>query len=150
HREQPDRVTTQAAEIRKFIADKSAESHAGAITPEILAQGADAMAQVFDFRNGGFGAQPKFPHPAACDFLLTRWFDTGDRWAKEIVDRTLSAMASGGVYDHVGGGFHRYSVDARWVVPHFEKMSYDNSELLRAYVHARGTGNGERGTVEGI
>ena len=139
HREQPDRVSGQAAEVRKFIAERSAESHAGATSPEILSQGADAMAQAFDFRNGGFGSQPKFPHPAACDFLLTRWFDRRDRWAKEIVDRTLSAMANGGVYDHVGGGFHRYSVDARWIVPHFEKMSYDNSELLRAYVHAAGT-----------
>ena len=147
HREQPDRVSGQAAEIRKFIAERSAESHAGAIAPEILSQGADAMGQAFDFRNGGFGTQPKFPHPAACDFLLARWFDTGDRWAKEVVDRTLAAMASGGIYDQIGGGFHRYSVDARWIVPHFEKMSYDNSELLRAYAHWAGAGNWEAGRV---
>src|SRR5262245_39090879 len=147
YREQPDRVTGQATEIRTFIAERSAESSAGALDPGILIRGADAMAQAFDFRHGGFGTHPKFPHPAACSFLLARWFDTGDRWAREIVDRTLLAMANGGVYDQIGGGFHRYSVDARWIVPHFEKMSYDNSELLRAYAHWGGTGNGEAETV---
>src|SRR5256885_1327019 len=77
---------------------------------------ADTMARQFDFRNGGFGNQPKFPHPGACEFLLARWFDRREDWAADIVRKTLVAMAKGGVYDQIGGGFHRYSTDARWVV----------------------------------
>ncbi len=94
------------------------------------------MAGAFDARYGGFGGQPKFPHPAAVEFLLARWWDSGEAWPRDIVERTLDGMAQGGMYDQLGGGFHRYSVDARWIVPHFEKMSYDNAELLKAYVHA--------------
>jgi len=94
------------------------------------------MARVFDWRYGGFGTSPKFPHPGAIEFLLVRWWDTGEPWLREIADRTLTGMARGGMYDQVGGGFHRYSVDERWCVPHFEKMSYDNAELLRGYLHA--------------
>jgi hypothetical protein len=102
----------------------------------LLELAADSLARAFDFRNGGFGTAPKFAHPGACEFLLARWFDTREEVLREMVDRTLAAMARGGVYDQIGGGFHRYAVDARWIVPHFEKMAYDNSELLRAYVHA--------------
>src|SRR5207247_11391627 len=89
-------------------------------------------------RDGGLGAAPNFPHPAATQFLLDRWHDapTGLAWQREIIDKTLSGMAKGGIRDHLGGAFHRYSVDERWIVPHFEKMSYDNSELLRAYLSA--------------
>jgi uncharacterized protein len=86
--------------------------------------------------NGGFGSQPKFPHPGALTFLLHRWHDQSDDRTREIIDRTLLGMARGGMYDQLGGGFHRYSVDAKWIVPHFEKMSYDNSELLKAYLDA--------------
>ncbi len=78
----------------------------------------------------------KFPHPAACEFLLARWHDTRLGWQREVVEKTLTGMARGGVRDHVGGGFHRYAVDERWIVPHFEKMAYDNSELLKAYLSA--------------
>src|SRR6185312_10560202 len=92
----------------------------------------------FDVRYGGFGTAPKFPHPAAIEFLLARWHDNQGaealEWQREIVEKTLTGMARGGIRDHVGGGFHRYSVDERWIVPHFEKMAYDNSELLRAYL----------------
>src|SRR5438445_12438413 len=96
------------------------------------------MARLFDVRYGGFGSAPKFPHPAAGEFRLARWHDAkgGLAWQREIVEKTLTGMARGGVRDHLGGGFHRYSVDERWIVPHFEKMSYDNSELLRAYLSA--------------
>src|SRR5260370_15491869 len=96
------------------------------------------MAKAFDVRYGGFGAAPKFPHPAASEFMLARWHDGKGAlaWQREIVEKTLTGMARAGVRDHVGGGFHRYSVDERWIVPHFEKMSYDNSELLRAYLSA--------------
>jgi len=90
----------------------------------------------FDPRHGGFGAQPKFPHPAAIDLLIDVAARTGNEAAKQAATVTLKKMAAGGIYDHLGGGFHRYSVDERWVVPHFEKMLYDNAELLKNYVHA--------------
>jgi hypothetical protein len=90
----------------------------------------------FDQRHGGFGTQPKFPHPAALDLLIDVAARTGNEAAKQAATVTLSKMAAGGIYDHLGGGFHRYSVDERWVVPHFEKMLYDNAELLKNYAHA--------------
>lgn len=89
----------------------------------------------FDPRNGGFGSQPKFPHPAALDLLLEIAMNRDNDQAREAFLTTLEKMAHGGVYDHLAGGFHRYSVDERWIVPHFEKMLYDNTELLRNYVH---------------
>jgi uncharacterized protein len=90
----------------------------------------------FDARNGGFGSQPKFPHPAALDLLLDVAARTGNEGARKAAVVTLEKMARGGVYDQLAGGFHRYSVDERWVVPHFEKMLYDNAGLLANYVHA--------------
>jgi len=95
---------------------------------------ASILAQ-FDPRNGGFGSQPKFPHPAALDLLLEVAINRSNNRAREAFTATLEKMARGGVYDQLAGGFHRYSVDERWVVPHFEKMIYDNTELLRNYVH---------------
>ena len=95
---------------------------------------ASAVAQ-FDARNGGFGSQPKFPHPAALDLLLQIAQSRNDAEARQAFEVTLDKMAKGGVYDQLAGGFHRYSVDEHWVVPHFEKMIYDNTELLRNYVH---------------
>jgi len=89
-----------------------------------------------DPRHGGFGSQPKFPHPAALDLLLEAATRTNNDHAYETAMLTLTRMSKGGVYDQLAGGFHRYSVDERWVVPHFEKMLYDNTELLRNYVHA--------------
>jgi hypothetical protein len=94
------------------------------------------MTRVFDPENGGFGRAPKFPHPGAMTLLLHRWWDQPSDAVRTILDRTLHGMARGGVYDQLGGGFHRYSVDAEWIVPHFEKMAYDNSELLKAYADA--------------
>jgi len=90
----------------------------------------------FDARNGGFGSQPKFPHPGAIDLLIEMATRTGRTDVRDAALVTLTKMSQGGVYDQLAGGFHRYSVDERWVVPHFEKMLYDNSELLRNYVHA--------------
>jgi hypothetical protein len=89
----------------------------------------------FDPRHGGFGSQPKFPHPAILDLLLEVAMNRDNEQAREAFVVTLERMARGGVYDQLAGGFHRYSVDERWVVPHFEKMLYDNTELLRNYVH---------------
>src|SRR6185437_8596260 len=90
----------------------------------------------FDSRHGGFGSQPKFPHPAVLDLLIDVAGRTGNEQARQAAAVTLAKMARGGVYDQLAGGFHRYSVDERWVVPHFEKMLYDNAGLLANYVHA--------------
>ncbi len=137
-REEQERVTTNARAIREHVVQSLDEAKPGAVSADILSTGADQMARLFDVRYGGFGTAPKFPHPAALEFLLARWHDnqSGVAWQREIVEKTLSGMARGGMRDHVGGGFHRYAVDERWIVPHFEKMSYDNSELLRAYLSA--------------
>jgi hypothetical protein len=102
----------------------------------MIERAADQMARLVDIRYGGFGSAPKFPHAAGCQFLLARWWDTRLDWPREVIEKTLTAMARGGIRDHLGGGFHRYTVDERWIVPHFEKMSYDNSELLRVYCSA--------------
>ncbi len=96
----------------------------------------ESILKQFDARNGGFGSQPKFPHPGAIDLLIESATRTGNEKARDAVITTLTKMSKGGVYDQLAGGFHRYSVDERWVVPHFEKMLYDNTELLRNYVHA--------------
>jgi uncharacterized protein YyaL (SSP411 family) len=102
----------------------------------------------FDPQNGGFGSQPKFPHPSALDLLIDVAARSGNEAAKKTVVVTLEKMARGGVYDQLAGGFHRYSVDERWVVPHFEKMLYDNAGLLRNYAHAYQTwGNPEFAAV---
>jgi uncharacterized protein YyaL (SSP411 family) len=96
--------------------------------PQLLDEAAAGLRRAFDPRNGGFGMAPKFPQASAIEFLLRR----GDL---EVAGKSLTAMASGGIYDQVGGGFARYSVDAEWLVPHFEKMLYDNALLARAYLH---------------
>jgi uncharacterized protein YyaL (SSP411 family) len=96
---------------------------------------AGSILKQFDPRNGGFGSQPKFPHPAALDLLLEVAMDRDFEQAGEAFVTTLEKMARGGVYDHLAGGFHRYSVDEHWGVPHFEKMLYDNTELLSNYLH---------------
>jgi uncharacterized protein YyaL (SSP411 family) len=112
----------------------------GELTPALADKIVASILAQFDPRNGGFGAQPKFPHPAALDLLLevamSRNPDRAETaQAGEAFTTTLEKMARGGVYDQLAGGFHRYSVDDRWGVPHFEKMLYDNAELLRNYVH---------------
>jgi len=94
-----------------------------------------SMTQAFDIRNGGFGKAPKFPHASAVDLLFERYRQTGEKHLLAMAETTLEKMSKGGVYDQLAGGFHRYSVDERWLVPHFEKMSYDNSELLKNYLH---------------
>ncbi len=95
-----------------------------------------ALISSFDRANGGWGTAPKFPQPAIIEFLLARAATRHDREPLAVAERTLQAMAAGGIHDQVGGGFHRYSTDARWLVPHFEKMLYDNAQLARAYVQA--------------
>ncbi len=94
-----------------------------------------SITKLFDIRNGGFGQAPKFPHAPAIELVLERYQETKEKHLLAMAETTLEKMARGGVYDQLAGGFHRYSVDERWLVPHFEKMSYDNSELLKNYLH---------------
>ena len=108
----------------------------GTLSLSIVDKLVESAIRQFDSRNGGFGSQPKFPHPAAIDLLIDVAGRTGNEAARQAVTVTLEKMARGGVYDQLAGGFHRYSVDERWIVPHFEKMLYDNAGLLANYVHA--------------
>jgi len=102
-----------------------------------------ALQQYFDSQNGGFGTAPKFPHPLALEFLMRFYTRTKEPSALQILELTLEKMARGGIYDQVGGGFHRYATDERWLYPHFEKMLYDNALLAQVYLHAwQITGNG--------
>jgi len=104
---------------------------------DAIETGIATFAQSFDSRRGGFGGAPKFPRPSELLFLLEGHAMTGDAHARSMALETLRAMALGGIRDHVGGGFHRYSVDAEWRVPHFEKMLYDQAQLVLAYLEAR-------------
>jgi len=106
------------------------------LSPETFDKAHRGLARSFDSTYGGFGGAPKFPQPMNLEFLLRYHHRTGDPNALSMVDLTLTQMASGGIYDQLGGGFHRYSTDARWLVPHFEKMLYDNALLARVYLHA--------------
>ena len=138
----------EAFDSRRKQVDESAEALEQAIAKSEMFHGArgafdprvvdsvvgSALAQ-FDETQGGFGQSPKFPHSSAIDLLLERTKWPGDAKLQAIAEKTLDGMAAGGFHDQIGGGFHRYSVDERWCVPHFEKMSYDNSELLKNYLH---------------
>jgi uncharacterized protein YyaL (SSP411 family) len=106
------------------------------LVPDILRQAYSSLQRSFDGENGGFGSAPKFPQPMALEFLLRYFHRSQDNDALRIVQATLEKMARGGIYDQIGGGFHRYATDSRWLVPHFEKMLYDNALLSRIYLHA--------------
>ena len=111
------------------------EFHPGGLSLEQLDNAFESMSRSFDATNGGFGGAPKFPPSMSLEFLLRYHHRTGKERALEMVERTCRKMAYGGIYDQLGGGFHRYSVDAVWLVPHFEKMLYDNAQLIRVYLH---------------
>ena len=128
-REQAQRLTAQLA--RTALLDATAQDLGVEVLDEALAN----LRQYFDEYEGGFGQQPKFPQPMTLDFAMSQYARTGDPEALYMAELTLEKMAQGGIYDQLGGGFHRYSVDAIWLVPHFEKMLYDNSQLLRSYLH---------------
>jgi uncharacterized protein len=123
-------------------ADGRAAAESTVAGPDGLREGVDQYATAFDRRRGGFGDAPKFPRPSELLFLLREHARTGDAAPLTMVAETLRAMALGGIRDHVGGGFHRYSVDGDWRVPHFEKMLYDQAQLVIAYLEtAQATGN---------
>ena len=106
------------------------------LSPVLLEEAASQIARSFDSRHGGFGSAPKFPQSMGLGFLIRHHSRTGSQQSLEMVESTLKKMARGGLYDHLGGGFHRYSVDDQWLVPHFEKMLYDNALLARVYLEA--------------
>lgn len=110
-----------------------AEVEPGEPTPRMVADTLEELAESFDFRHGGFGRAPKFPNAGAIDLLFDHYLDVGSEWARRVVTETLHAMATGGIHDQLGGGFHRYATDARWIIPHFEKMAYDNGVLLATF-----------------
>lgn len=130
-------VLGQAARLTSALQSTATLSGEGSeLSTALLDAAVAALHQYFDEQDGGFGNQPKFPQPMTLDFLLTQYKRTGNLDILYMVELTLEKMAHGGIYDQLGGGFHRYSVDAVWLVPHFEKMLYDNSQLLRTYLHA--------------
>ncbi|HEX8749200.1 MAG TPA: thioredoxin domain-containing protein [Pyrinomonadaceae bacterium] len=136
YRTRPDEVTKTAVsmlgELRRM--DTARESK-NAISTELLDRSHGQLARSYDPQHGGFGSAPKFPAPMNLEFLLRVFYRTGDAGAFEMVEHTARRMAEGGMYDQLGGGFHRYSTDAQWLVPHFEKMLYDNALLSRLYLH---------------
>ncbi|MFT7586379.1 MAG: hypothetical protein ACI9EW_002815 [Cellvibrionaceae bacterium] len=130
-------VMDSAEGITKAIAQRPAAGTASAILPDDLIESATrAMASQFDSTWGGFNEAPKFPQPMTLEFLLRSYMKTGDPKTRHMVEHSLTMMAQGGMYDQIGGGFARYSTDREWLVPHFEKMLYDNSQLARIYLHA--------------
>lgn len=161
YKEKHGDVVEQAAMVESAIAQsESFGGHSEQISAGSVSAIEESALKMFDSRHGGFGQAPKFPHPSALDLLIERYTrsaeinisistqkspqrsmepleaSTNSDRLREVIVTTLEHMARGGVYDQLAGGFHRYSVDERWIVPHFEKMCYDNSELLKNYVHA--------------
>ncbi len=148
-RDNADKVRRSAAQVtaqmQQFAASHrdgadtsgaGAASLAGRVGGEVLERAVAEFRRDFDPQHGGFGGAPKFPRPSELFFLLREFARRGDESARDMAVETLRAMARGGIHDHLGGGFHRYSVDARWHVPHFEKMLYDQAQLALAYLEA--------------
>jgi uncharacterized protein YyaL (SSP411 family) len=162
YKEKHGDVVEQASMVEGAIAQsESFAGRSGRISATVIGAIQESALKMFDAQNGGFGSAPKFPHPSALDLLIERYARGGslreanegsslkadgqvppvpakqdDLLLRSLIVVTLEHMANGGVYDQLAGGFHRYSVDEHWIVPHFEKMCYDNSELLKNYVHA--------------
>jgi uncharacterized protein YyaL (SSP411 family) len=137
YRTQRDQIHQSAAKIVEALGEvEHFKQGEDAADEKVVKAIVESIGGMFDAQNGGFGSAPKFPHPAAIDLLLEVYLETRQDWPLNIVTSTLEHMGRGGVYDQIGGGFHRYSVDERWIVPHFEKMSYDNAGLLGNYLRA--------------
>jgi uncharacterized protein YyaL (SSP411 family) len=146
YHERPDDITRSAGQILDRLAglEMVGDSGGAPLDPELPQRAAEALLRHVDQNQGGLGGAPKFPHPAVFQLFLRRHRVTRDPALLEVVTLTADRMAAGGIYDHVGGGFHRYSVDARWLVPHFEKMLYDNAQIPRLYLEGHQvTGNGD-------
>ena len=132
YRTKPETVEQTAHQLREmFAAGSSLDTRGGSADGAVLASAYQALTRAYDAERGGFGGAPKFPPSMTLDFLLRHWARTGTEFALDIVLNSFRAMARGGLFDQVGGGIHRYSVDANWLVPHFEKMLYDNALFAR-------------------
>jgi uncharacterized protein len=134
HRGEVEKMEAQLKNALHQMAELNPSQEA--VSDKVLSKAFDALESQFDPIYGGFGNAPKFPGSMALSFLLRYWRRKVSERALEMVEKTLEKMAHGGIYDHLGGGFHRYSVDERWLIPHFEKMLYDNALLSRTYFEA--------------
>jgi len=139
-REQRGDILRAARELTAQLERQAQHQASLSLRQQILASSLEILRTSFDAQNGGWGGAPKFPAPLVLDYLLAQLAlgatpDVAPE-LKRVADLTLEAMARGGIYDHLGGGFHRYSTDEAWLVPHFEKMLYDNAQLVRSYLHA--------------
>ena len=143
YRDQRESVLQGAEQLSQVIRQSPRLERRDALTAGLLEQAEAAAGAGFDERYGGFGGAPKFPQPMNLEAMLRLWRRSGQESTLRMVRVTLEGMARGGMYDQLAGGFHRYSVDARWLVPHFEKMLYDNAQLATVYLHAfQATGDG--------
>ena len=145
YRERRGDIEKSAAQVMQLYANAGGEARAtGQLDPALLARAFRSMESRYDHRHGGFDGAPKFPQTMSFDFMLRHWWRTGSVAALDMARDSFRAMARGGIHDQVGGGFHRYSVDAEWLVPHFEKMLYDNALLARLGAHLwQATGDDE-------
>ena len=133
--EASERLTNELKRSSQQTQPQQAET-GGELSETLLTNAVSYFRQTYDRTHGGFGGAPKFPAPMSLRLLMRHWHRRQDKFALDMVTGTLDRMAAGGIYDHLGGGFARYSVDARWLVPHFEKMLYDNAQLAVAYLEA--------------
>ncbi len=134
--ERRQELAESAARMKQALAEVDGPTGHERLSADVFAEAEAYFEQAFDGVNGGFGRAPKFPQAGILSFLMTRWARSSKARLLEMVTATLDAMAAGGIHDHLGGGFHRYSVDAQWLTPHFEKMLYDQALLGRAYLEA--------------
>ena len=134
YREKPQDVERSVEQILAALQRMSLSTESQQpFSPDIIGQSAEQLAQAYDTDHGGLGKAPKFPHVGVYELFLRHYHHSKGSRFLEMVTHTLTKMALGGIYDHLGGGFHRYSVDEKWLVPHFEKMLYDNAQLVRIY-----------------
>jgi uncharacterized protein YyaL (SSP411 family) len=130
YREKPQQVTENVNALRHALGKLATPQQGGAIPLDVIVQAAERLLPEVDPVHGGIGEAPKFPQTAVLEVMWRAWKQTGNAPLRDAVVLTLTRMSQGGIYDHVGGGFARYSVDAEWLVPHFEKMLYDNAQLI--------------------
>ncbi|MBM4260113.1 MAG: thioredoxin domain-containing protein [Deltaproteobacteria bacterium] len=137
YRDKPQDVAKSVEQILDNL-QRMSQSPGGdrPFSPDIISDSVSAIARAYDSEHGGLGQAPKFPNPGAYELFLRDYHHTKNQRSLEMATYTLTKMAQGGIYDHLGGGFHRYSTDAKWLVPHFEKMLYDNAQLVRCYAQA--------------
>lgn len=132
YRQKPEDVRRSVEQILAALQRMSrSQDSQQPLAPDMIKQAAEQIASAYDADHGGLGRAPKFPNPGVYELFLRHSYHSKDQSYLEMVTHTLTKMAEGGIYDHLGGGFHRYSVDEKWLVPHFEKMLYDNAQLVR-------------------